>query len=244
VGSLLHKHLGRDVRDGIGVLEWLSVPEQRLVELTSGAVFHDPRGELSRMREMLAAYPRDVWLFKMACQWQRLAQAEAFPGRCAEKGDIAGMKIVTARICRDIMRLCFLMERRFAPYDKWLGTAFKQLGCAPRIGPRLEAVLLGTAWPEMEENLAALYRAMAEMHNAMGVTGPLDPAPRDHFGRPYAVIRAERFANALLRPIESEELRRVTVRMGGIDQFIDCTDYIDSVRMYEPTRKLYEQTGY
>jgi hypothetical protein len=243
VGSLLRTHLGRDVRGGIGILEWLSFPEQRLVELTAGGVFHDPRGELSHMREMLASYPRDVWLFRMACQWQRLAQAEAFPGRCAEKGDILGVKVVTARICRDLMRLCFLMERRYAPYDKWLGTAFTGLRCAPRVGPLLEAVLLATAWHGIEGNLAALYHVMAEMHNALAVTGPLDPAPRDHFGRPYAVIRAERFANALLRPIESDELRRVTVRMGGIDQFIDNTDYIDSARMYGPTRKLYEETG-
>jgi hypothetical protein len=243
IGRLLQKHLGRDVRDGIGILEWLSFPDQRLVELTSGSVFHDPRGDLARMREMLAACPRDVWLFKMACQWQRMAQAEAFPARCAEKDDFLGVKIVTARVCRDVMRLCFLMERRLAPYDKWLGTAFMGLRCAPLVRPRLDAVHLGTAWPEIEANLAALYRTLAEMHNALGVTGPLDPAPRDHHGRPYAVIRAERFANALLRPIESDELRRVTVRMGGIDQFIDCTDYIDSVRMYGPTRKLYEETG-
>ena len=156
---------------------------------------------------------------------------------------MAGVKIVTARICRDIMRLCFLMERRFAPYDKWLGTAFTRLACAPRVSPCLDTVLLGTAWPIMEESLAVLYKTMAELHNALGVTGPLDPAPRDHFGRPYAVIRAERFANALLRLVESPALRRVTVRMGGIDQFIDCTDYIDSVRMYGPTRRLYEETG-
>jgi hypothetical protein len=243
IGDLVRKHLGRDVREGMGPLDWLSFPEQRLVELTAGAVFHDPRGELGRARSLLAAYPRDAWLFRMACQWQRIAHAEAFPGRCAEAGDLIGARLAAARICRDAIRLCFLMEKTYAPYDKWLGTAFSRLRCAPKAAPLVESVLMGMEWPSIEGSLARLYEALAGMHNALGVTGPLDPLPRDHWGRPYAVIRADRFANALLRLVESPEIRRVSVRMGGLDQFVDCTDFLDSVQMYAPARRLFEETG-
>ncbi|MGA2975915.1 MAG: DUF4037 domain-containing protein [Spirochaetia bacterium] len=237
----LERHLGRDVRDGIGVMDWLTFPEQRLIELTSGEVFHDPRQELARLRETLGAYPRDVWLYKMACQWQRLSQEEAFVGRCAEAGDMLGVKITSSRIVRDLMRLCFLMERRLAPYDKWLGTAFARLHCSAAVAPHLKGALMGATYAVIEENLAELYRIIAGMHNALGVTGPLDASPRHFFGRPYLVIRAERFANALLRAIECDDLRLLAVRMGAIDQFVDCTDYLDTVGMYAKTRELYRQ---
>ena len=48
-----------------------------------------------------------------------------------------------------------------------------------------------------------------------------------------------RFANALLAAVESEELRKIAVRMGGIDQFIDCTDYIENPKTYQGTKRVY-----
>ncbi|MGA2639971.1 MAG: DUF4037 domain-containing protein, partial [Spirochaetia bacterium] len=122
--AYLRRHIGMEELSNLTLMDWLTFPEQRLLELTSGEIFHDPRGELNHIREKLGAYPRDVWLYRMACQWQRLSQEEAFVGRCADAGDALGMKVAAARIVRDVMKLCFLMERIYAPYDKWLGTAF------------------------------------------------------------------------------------------------------------------------
>ena len=60
------------------------MPQQRLLEITRGAVFHDPRGELAAVRDALAWYPDDVWYYVLACQWHRIGEEEAFVGRCAE----------------------------------------------------------------------------------------------------------------------------------------------------------------
>jgi hypothetical protein len=235
----LRRHIGVDGVSDLGAVDWLTFPEQRLLELTAGEIFHDPLGELSGVRGTLGAYPRDVWLYRMACQWQRLAQEEAFVGRCAEAGDLMGMKVVAARICRDIVKLCFLMERRYAPYDKWLGTAFRRLACAPRMQPYLAAALAASDYEALERNLAALYRLLGEMHNVLRVTGHMDSSPRTYFARPFVVMRAERFANALLSAVRSEELRRIPVRMGAIDQFIDSTDFIEHPETYRKVLALY-----
>jgi hypothetical protein len=74
----------------VAVTDWLVTPTQRLAEFTGGRVFHDGPGDLSRARARLTWYPRDVWLCVLACQWERIAQEEAFPGRCAEAGDELG----------------------------------------------------------------------------------------------------------------------------------------------------------
>ena len=234
------RYLGMDVTDGIGLLDWLTFPEQRLLELTSGEVFHDPPGKLTRLRKELSYYPADIWLYKMACQWQKLFQQEAFVGRCAEVGDTVGMKIVAARLARDIMRLCFLMERRYAPYEKWLGSAFARLACSAEATPRIMGALDGKEYRAIEENLAGLYSMLGEMHNALGVTDPLDTSPRHFFHRPYMVIRADRFSNALLGAIESGAVRGISIRIGAIDQFADSTDFIENVGMYRKSLRLYE----
>jgi hypothetical protein len=92
----LRGQLGFDPRAGIATLDWLATPTQRLAELAGGAVFHDGLGELAPARASLAWYPRDFWCYVLACQWQRLSQEEAFPGRCAEAGDELGSVVVTA----------------------------------------------------------------------------------------------------------------------------------------------------
>jgi hypothetical protein len=239
VAAWLRRLLGVQDLSGLTPFDWLTFPEQRLLEVTAGEVFHDPPGSLTKARQALGEYPRDVWLYRMACQWQRLSQAEAFIGRCAEVGDAVGMKLVAARVVRDAMKLCFLMERRYAPYDKWLGTAFRRLACGPDLQPLLASVLDAGTYAVTEPRLVRIYQRLGEMHNSLGVTGPLDSSPRQFFSRPYTVMRSDRFANALLRAVQGDELRAIPVRMGGIDQLIDNTDFIESPSEYQKVVSLY-----
>ena len=71
-----------DAQGDIRVADWLSVPENHLLMLTSGRVFYDGLGQLERLRTKLRYYPHDVWLYRLAAQWRRIAQEEAFMGRC------------------------------------------------------------------------------------------------------------------------------------------------------------------
>ncbi len=134
----LPRHLGCDPRPAPTTLQWLVLPQQLLLEVVGGGLFHDDVGSLTSLREELAWYPDDVWLWLLACQWQRIGQEEAFVGRTAEVGDELGSSVLAARLTRDLMRLCFLIERRYAPYSKWFGTAFRTLDAASEVGPLLE----------------------------------------------------------------------------------------------------------
>jgi Domain of unknown function (DUF4037) len=115
--EFLRQRLGFDPRAGVGVVDWLATPQQILLEVTRGGVFHDPSGELRAVRAALDWYPQDVWLWLLACQWRRLDQEEPFVGRTAEVGDEIGSRVIAARLVRDLVRLCFLLERRYAPYS-------------------------------------------------------------------------------------------------------------------------------
>lgn len=227
LGAWLTGQLGFDPRRPITVSDWLATPAQRFAEVTAGPVFHDGPGDLSEARTRLAWYPRDVWLYVLACQWQRIAQEEAFPGRCAEAGDDLGSAIVTARLARDLMRLCLLMHRRYPPYSKWLGTAFARLPEAAALVPQLTAAIAATSWRTRQQHLCEAYEAAATMHNELGITPPLDTRTRRFFDRPYLVLDAGRFTAALRQTLTGPQLRQLPLA-GAVDQYIDSTDALGS----------------
>src|SRR5207253_49859 len=107
-------------------------------------------GKLQEIRAKLKFFPRDVWLYLLAAQWTRISQEEAFVGRAGDVGDELGSQIVASRLVREIMKLVFLMERQYAPYSKWFGSAFSKLKIGADFTPILRQVLLAKTWKARE----------------------------------------------------------------------------------------------
>jgi hypothetical protein len=231
-------YLGLDPRRGLSVEDWLVVPQQRLLGATAGRVFHDGLGELAPIRAALRYYPEDVWLALLAAQWRRIDQEEPFMARCGDVGDELGSRVVAARQVRELMRLCFLIERRYWPYTKWFGSAFARLSCAERIGPHLSAALAAERWPARERALSAAYSVAAELHNALGITGPIETTVSSFHDRPYLVIHSGRFVDALRERIVDPLLREVAMT-GCVDQFADSTDVLSYPERYERLRSFF-----
>jgi len=234
-------YLAFDIDAEIEPADWLTFPEQKLRTVARGRIFHDRVG-LEEVRARFAYYPRDVWLYVLASAWARVGQEEHLMGRAGIVGDEIGSALVGARLVRDLMRLCFLMERTYAPYPKWFGTAFARLACAEKLSPHLRAALAAATWREREGHLCAGYEAVAEMHNALGLTAPLPTRPRDFYGRPFRVVALHGFADALLARVRDERVRRVAARglIGSLDQFSDSTDLVSHAGWRATLRKLYE----
>ncbi len=219
--------LGFDPRRAVTLLDWLATPTQRLAETTGGAVFHDGLGQLTPMRRALDWYPPDVWRYVLACQWQRIAEEEAFVGRCTEVDDHIGAAVLAGRLARDLMRLQLLMHRRYPPYNKWLGTATARLPGGDALTGTLDQALTAHG-REREEHLGGAYQQVAVTHNGLGLTEPLDPTPRPFFDRPFQVLDAGRFAAALRDGIGDPEVRALPV-LGGVDQFADSTALLGDI---------------
>jgi len=222
----LPAHLGLDPRTGMRARDWLAVPTQLLLEVTAGAVFHDGLGQLGPVRAALAWYPDDVWRYVLSCQWRRIGQEEAFPGRCAETGDDLGSRIVTARLVRDLMRLALLIERRYPPYTKWLGTAFARLGCAQALQPLLAGALAASDWPGREDALSRAYEHLGRLHNDLALAEPVEPTVRPFHDRPFLVLDAARFADATRRAVTDPEVLALPPYIGAVDQYVDSTDVL------------------
>lgn len=157
-------------------IEWLQVPEEDIIHIINGEVWHDPLGRFSAVRQAFANYyPEPVRLRRIA-HWCRY---------CSGMGTYALKRAVLrdndyyavtrfSNALRLSVQLAFLLDRRYFPYDKWIMTYFKEL---PRLyksmGPLVdEAVLLSTPW---EKKLALLERMSEILDEAMVADGIIQP---------------------------------------------------------------------
>jgi hypothetical protein len=244
VPGYLERYLGWHPARELAPADWLTFPQQKLRSLTAGAVYHDTIG-LAAVLDRLAYYPDDVWLYLLAAQWRRIGEEEHLVGRAGFCGDELGATIIASRLVRDLMNVCFLVEKVYAPYPKWFGTAFSQLACAPRMLPLLGAIQSAGDWQARDRALAAAYVAVAGQHQAIGIAGSVAVQPSHFFGRPFHVIGGQTFAGAILEQIKDEQLRTIAAKglLGGIDQVSDNTELLTNPTWRDVLVKLYEVGG-
>jgi hypothetical protein len=238
--SWLVDHLGRDPRDGLDNLDWLVTPQQLLLGIVRGAVYHDGLGVLGEVRRQLAWFPPDVEMWIVASQWRRVWQDEAFVGRTAQVGDEMGSALLAGRLVRDLMRLCFLFAGQYWPYNKWFGTAFRELPDEDGLGAALHAATFAHGYPRREAALVKAYELTAARHNQWGRTEPMDIKVRSFYDRPFKVLLPERSIELCLERIEDTMLRSLPL-VGSVDQATDSTDISSRPTRAAALKGWYEQ---
>ncbi len=235
-------YLGVDIRQPLDPVTWLTIPQQHLLTVRAGRIYHDGLGTLSDLRQQFHWYPQDLWLYLMANQWQRISQEEAFLGRAGSVGDELGSRLVAARLIQDLMRLAFLMEKQFAPYHKWFGIAFAELDTSSGLTPIFNAVLNSQDWKTRESHLCEAYLLMIRQHNALGVTPTIKAEVSSYHQRPFLVSQADRFVNALLEQIDDPDVKALPPRLGSIDQISNNTNVLDEIKRCRRLQTLYDES--
>lgn len=219
VADHFRAQLGLDISQPWDAYDWISLAEHRLCAITSGAVFHDEVG-LGDIRKRLSYYPRDVWYYLLSAAWWRVHPEMNLVGRTGYVGDDVGSSLIAAEMVSALMHLAFLIERRYAPYRKWLGTAFARLEVASNLLPQLQQVLGSQTWQEREQALTTAYSIVADACNALNL---VDPVPLEHtrlWERPFTVPWAD-FPTALAEQIQDPTTRALATNWSpasGVDQ--------------------------
>ena len=193
--SFIEKYIGKFPMMGFDEYDWLSFSENRLLCLTAGRIFVDLLN-VEMIRNMLTYYPKDVWLYLIASQWAIIAEEQAFVKRCSDCDDELGSNIVCMRIIERIMRLCFLYSKKYAPYSKWFGTAFKKLDTNCDIKTELELASNAICIIERENHLISALMYVGMLHNQSGITEEIELKVSNYYGRSIKVIYADKFADA------------------------------------------------
>ena len=142
--------------------QWLAIPEHQLAACTNGQVFEDRSGEFTRRRDaLLACYPRDVLLKKMAARCMIMAQAGQYNlPRSLKRNDSVAVMLATARFAEAALSFVFLCNRRYMPFYKWAG---KLAATLPVLGPQLaRALSLVAQTPANQEHGAQIVAAVEE----------------------------------------------------------------------------------
>ncbi|MFX1481932.1 MAG: DUF4037 domain-containing protein [Promethearchaeota archaeon] len=240
VSGFFIEYLGFNPAEDVRITDWLVLPQQVLLSVANGLVFHDDLEKLNDIVAKLGYYPHDLWLYLLANQWVRISQEEAFMGRCGQVGDELGSRIIATRLIHDMMLLCFLMERKYAPYIKWFGTAFSRLKNAKILTPLFIQIMDADTWKERQNHLTEAYEHMARMHNDLGITDSLTTKVSQFHNRPFMIIHGESFADAIYHKIQDEEVKQLPKHLGGIDQYVDSTDVLSYTEKFRRFWSMYQ----
>jgi hypothetical protein len=113
------------------------------------------------------------------------------------------------------------------------------LRCATELEPHLEEAVAASDWRVRETHLVRAYEYVARMHNGLGETDPVSEELAPFHGRPYLVIHANRFVEAIERAISSDVVRAWPPRIGSVNQWADATDMLDRPSLLPRLRTVY-----
>ena len=135
--------------------------------------------------------------------------------------------------------MCFLQARRYAPYSKWLGSAFRGLEAFDALGGTLLELLTTTDYETREAALVEVVTTLAARHNALGITKTEDESVGLFHDRPFRVLSSGRYVDACLERVSDPWLRSLPLT-GAIDQFVDSTDVLSKPDVFPRLGQVFE----
>lgn len=126
----------------LSLQQWFSVPEYGLLEATNGAVFADPYGQFTAIREKLRYFPEEVRRKKLAGHLLLMGQAGQYNySRCITRGDTAAAQLAAFEFTKSALHSIFLLGRAYMPYYKWSFRALKELPRLSNLAENLEYLI-------------------------------------------------------------------------------------------------------
>ena len=222
-------------------VDWLSISEQRLLELTRGEIFTDYPGRISRLRKEFEYFPENVWKYKMAFLLESIAWEDDLVSLCGRRGDLLSMNICTAKTIERIIRLCFALNSTYSPlYLKWLHREFAKLPeLAMDIGPYLRKAFSELDYETKAICLNRSYDIIVDYMTGKGICG-FYRADSFHF-RGNSKYDFQRSAREILGSIEGD-IGKLTIGsspIGALDQWIANEDILLSSEHLKAAGKVY-----
>jgi hypothetical protein len=153
--------------------QWLYTPSHAFAEATNGAVFRDDLGVFSGIREtILNGMPEDVRRKKIAARAVFMAQSEQYNYmRCLKHGEPGAASLALGEFVRNAADMVFLLNRRFAPYYKWVLRAMRDLPKLGGFSGALADLLTGSGSGEAKlEQIEAICAQIASELRAQGIS--------------------------------------------------------------------------
>lgn len=140
IGDFYEKYTGyRQSPDTIS--KWIDIEDYKLATVTNGVVFRDDLGIFTDIRNHFLHQPEKARLVKLAREIAAMAQT----GQCNYGRSMARKDYVTSEICiaefmQHTMKSVFLLNKKYAPYYKWMFQGMKQLDILSEVAELLTSL--------------------------------------------------------------------------------------------------------
>lgn len=123
------------------VSDWINIEDYKLATVTNGVVFRDDEGIFTDIRNHFLAQPEKATLVKLARELSSMAQmGQANYGRSMGRKDYVTANICIAKFMEHTMQCLYILNRKYAPYYKWLFKGTKDLEILPEVGDIMRAL--------------------------------------------------------------------------------------------------------
>lgn len=120
--------------------EWLVLNEADLATAVSGRVFEDRLGRFTEIREgLLKYYPGEVWIRRLVQSLAKAAQSGQYNyARAMKRGERIAAELALADFIKQSMQVVYLLNRKYAPYEKWMRRGMNELSICSEVGNMLD----------------------------------------------------------------------------------------------------------
>ena len=224
INEYIKSHFGVQNIDSLTNEEWLSISEQKLLEFVSGEIFFDSVGIITSLRKKLNYYPFPIKVLNLIGEWKAIESEIAFIGRTRMLYDEVGTHLIACRLINRMMRIGFILENKYIPYAKWLGSKFYYLQIARDLLPTFQQIISTANWEERENSLIECYISLSQEMNKLGlISTPI--AEMFYYSRPQKVVNIKDIITDLSKKIDASLLEKYS--WGSINQIIPVSDTID-----------------
>ncbi|MHA2217080.1 MAG: DUF4037 domain-containing protein [Candidatus Hodarchaeales archaeon] len=158
--------------------------------------------------------------------------------RTGSIGDDLGSRIEATRLVRHIIRLLFIINKRFIPYPKWLTSIFTELDGAQELSPLLTKILNSDKWREREDLLCQSYLFLLKKQNSLEITPMIHLKPQSYHSRDQVVVDVIKIIEELNNLLKFP-LSEIRYPLGSIDHFIEDTHILCDPHLAKNLHLLY-----
>lgn len=160
----------------LSVADMMSIDEDKLATAVNGEVFRDDYGVFSDVRsELEGYYPNKVWMLRLSEHLHIFSQNGQYNyARMMARKDYVTAKICVAQAIKSAMAIVYLLNKRYAPYYKWMRKGMNNLRILSGVVPLLDEISIMenqmSAWEtgsynpyenNMRDSVVASFEAVA-----------------------------------------------------------------------------------
>lgn len=121
---------------------WNDISEDKLAVAVNGEVYRDDMGAFTGIRNVLLSYyPDAVWKRRLAVELYHFSQnAQSNYARMMARKDYVTANLCVMQAVKSTMAIVYLLNRKYAPYYKWMRRGMQQLEILSELGQILDAM--------------------------------------------------------------------------------------------------------